>query len=70
MFEIRLSDPTRINELREALVHGNYPAVQTSEDILLVTPLTADEAEARLELKFFLKAWLDRRPDVEARLVA
>jgi hypothetical protein len=73
LFRIQLNDPRRIDELREALVEGDYPAVQTSEDTLLVAhPMIIDAAEARMELEFFLKAWQRSRPDhrVGARLVA
>jgi hypothetical protein len=73
LFRIQLNDPRRIDELRQALIEGDYPAVRTAADTLVVAhPMAIDPAEARMELEFFLKAWQRSRPDhrVGARLVA
>ena len=41
-----------------------------AEDTLLATfPLGIDEADARTELLFFLRAWQARRPEVEVELL-
>lgn len=68
---VRISDPARLEELRSALRSAGVTAVQVEDDTLLVLyPLEVDAHEARLELAFFIKAWLASRPGVDADLAA
>jgi hypothetical protein len=65
------NDPAALGELRQALADADCSVSQVGEDTLLVThPLAVDEAEARFELAFFLKAWQATRPDAEVELLA
>jgi hypothetical protein len=72
MLRIRIAnDPDVLHELRQALADADCSVAQDGEDTLLVThPLAFDEAEARIELAFFLEAWRATRPDVEVELLA
>ena len=70
MLRIQVNDTSLLDELRGALGDAECSTAQLSEDTLLVTqPLAVDEAEARLELAFFLKAWEAHRPGAEAELL-
>jgi hypothetical protein len=65
------SDSDVLGDLRQALADADCSVAQAGEDTLLVTqPLAADEAEARLELAFFLSAWQAKRPNAEVELLA
>lgn len=72
MLRIRIdNDPDALRELRQALADADCSVAQEGEDTLLIThPLAFDEAEARVELAFFLEAWRATRPEVELALLA
>ena len=72
MLRIRIdNDPDGLRELRRALADAGCSVAQDGEDTLLIThPLAFDEAEARIELGFFLEAWRATRPDVDVELLA
>ncbi len=70
MLRIHVNDETALADLREALTDADCSTAQVGEDLLLVTHPLEDEAEARLELVFFLRAWQAERPDAEIELLA
>jgi hypothetical protein len=64
------NDSDALGELRQALAEADCSVTQVGEDTLLVTnPLAVDEAEARLELAFFLRAWQAKTPGAEVELL-
>jgi hypothetical protein len=65
-----IDNAAALAELREALVDADCSIAQVADDTLLVTHPLADEAEARMELAFFLRAWQAKRPDAEVELLA
>jgi hypothetical protein len=68
---VKLSDPALLDELRSALRDGEVASVQVGDDTLLVMdPLGVDRDEARVELAFFVQAWLASRPGVDAEVTA
>ncbi len=68
---IRLSDPAQLHELRSALRAADLATVQIADDTLVVLhPFALNDAEARVEITFFVKAWLASRPDVDVDLAA
>jgi hypothetical protein len=68
---VKLSDPTRLEELRSALRNSGVASVPVAEDTLIVLhPFALDEEEARVEITFFIKAWLAKRPDLDVDLAA
>jgi hypothetical protein len=70
MLRIHVNNATALAELRQALADADCSIAQVEEDTLLVTHPLEDEAEARLELAFFLRAWQANRPDAEIELLA
>jgi hypothetical protein len=67
---IRLSDPSRLDELHHALRKAECLSTRADDDTLFVLPsLAVDEAEARTELVSFIRAWRARCPDVDVSLV-
>ena len=70
MLRIHVNNATALAELRQALADADCSIAQVEEDTLLVTHPLEDEAEARLELVFFLRAWQADRPDAEVELLA
>ena len=59
---VRLSSPALGEDLVEALVAGDCLCARTGDNTLVVLHRAAsDEAEARLELGFFLRAWSNTR---------
>ena len=67
---VRLSRPDLADELAEALAAGDCFCVPVDGDTVLVLHrAAADEAEARIELAFFLRAWQGRHAGVRAELV-
>jgi hypothetical protein len=71
MLRIHLNDPVLLTDLRDALAASECSSVPVSDDTLLVTdPLASHEAEAKLELAFFLRAWQERRPGAEIELLS
>jgi hypothetical protein len=70
MLRIQVNDTNLLDDLRDALGDAECSTAQLSGNTLLVThPLAVDEAEAKLELEFFLRAWQARRPGAEAELL-
>jgi len=70
MLRIQVNDPNVLDDLRRALRDAECSTEALSDDTLLVThPFAIEEAEARLELAFFLKAWQASRPGAEAELL-
>ena len=66
---IRLSSPDLGDELVAALVAGDCLCARTGDHTFVVLHRAAEnEAKARVELGFFLRAWSDRR-GVTAELV-
>jgi len=64
---VRLSDPELADELAAALSEGDCVCLRVEHDSFLVVHREArDDHEARLELEFFLKAWLARFQGVQA----
>jgi hypothetical protein len=70
MLRIHVNDNAALADLRQALMDADCSIAQVDEDTLLVTHPLEDEAEARLELVFFLRAWQADRPDAEIELLA
>jgi hypothetical protein len=70
MLRIHVNDPTALADLRKALADADCSIAQVGGATLLVTHPLEDEAEARLELAFFLRAWQANRPDAEVELFA
>ena len=68
LIRIHVADPNDLEDLREALDHAECPTVQSGDTLLVKDPL-ADEAQTRLELAFFLKAWQARRPAAQVELL-
>lgn len=67
---IRVSEPRLLPHLIESLRRGD--AVPTPVDDMtceVAYPVAADEHEARVELTFFLRAWLGQHPGGRAELV-
>jgi len=62
-------NPAALSELRQALTNADCSIAQVSDDTLLVSHPLEDEAEARMELTFFLRAWQAKRPDAEIELL-
>jgi hypothetical protein len=66
---IRISRPELADELVTALVAGDCLCAPVGNDTFVVVHrAAADEAEARVELDFFLRAWESRYADVSAEL--
>jgi len=67
---VRLSRPELSEELARALTAGDCLCARVDhETVLVVHRAAADEAEARVELAFFLRAWEGRHEGVEAELL-
>jgi len=70
VIQIRLNDAAALEELRSTLAASDYSTARVDAATLLVThPLSIDEEEARVELAFYLKAWANTHPGMEAELV-
>jgi hypothetical protein len=69
LIRIHVADPNDLDDLRDALDHAHCPTVQSGDTLLVKDPLAVDEAQARLELAFFLKAWQARRPTAQVELL-
>jgi hypothetical protein len=69
LIRIHVANPNDLEDLRDALDHAQCPTVQSGDTLLVKDPLAADEAETRLELTFFLKAWLTKRPAAQVELL-
>jgi hypothetical protein len=68
---IRITDSALRPDLVRSLAEGNCAAVQLLDGTVEVTHReAADDREARLELAFFVGAWLMRHPNVSAELVS
>lgn len=68
---IRLTDPTLWWDLLQLLREGECSAVRLDERTVEVTHRrAADDREARIELAFFIRAWLAKYPHVTAEFVA
>jgi hypothetical protein len=66
---VRLSSPALGDELMAALAAGDCLCARTGDETFVVLHRAAgDEVEARIELKFFLRAWSSGR-GVTAELV-
>jgi hypothetical protein len=67
---VHINDPSALKPLVESLVRADCSCTPTGRRTLRVRhPSATDEREARLELTFFLKAWLAHYPGVRLRLV-
>ena len=67
---VRVSRPELSDELLEALTAGACVCARLDHRTMLVVHREAvDEVEARLELRFFLRAWEHRHGDVQAELL-
>jgi hypothetical protein len=67
---VRLSDPTLLTALVNALLEHGCIAHTVAEDRCLVVHVKARHAEeARRELAFFLRAWQLGHPDVSADVI-
>lgn len=68
---IRISEPQLLPQLLESLSNGDCLATPVDAATCeVVHAQAADEREARIELLFFLRAWIRQHPDVRAELVA
>jgi hypothetical protein len=68
---IRLSHPSFLNDLTEALLAGNCLSLRVGVDTLEVLhPDTSDAREAEQTLVFFLKAWQMAYPHVAAEIIS
>jgi hypothetical protein len=70
MFRIHVNNENALADLRQALTDADCSIAQVGGDTLLVTHPLTDEAEARIELVFFLRAWQAKRTDAEIELLA
>lgn len=62
---IRISHPTAIDDLIESLARGDCVPSRVADDTWQVWhPYARDDQEARVELRFFLRAWQRRHPGV------
>ena len=67
---VRLSRPDLADQLAEALTAGDCLCARVGRDTMLVVHRAAnDEEEARLELRFFLRAWEGLHRGVRAELL-
>ena len=67
---VRLSHPAFIADLIDSLSRGDCLPSQLTDDTCLVWhPYARDDQEARIELRFFLKAWQARHPGVAVDFV-
>lgn len=67
---VRLSGPELGEELAEALAAGDCLCARVDhETVVVVHRAAADEAEARVELGFFLRAWEQRHESARAELL-
>jgi hypothetical protein len=69
VFRIQLSDPNLLDDLRDSLARADCSTVPVDTNTLLVTPPLPIDAEARMELAFFLRAWQATRPGIELELL-
>jgi hypothetical protein len=68
---IRISDPAQLEDLRCALREGGVASTRIEPDTLTVLdPFSSDEDESRVEIMFFVRAWLADRPNLEVDLAA
>ena len=66
---IRLSDPAQLEQLSSALREADCVSVPVADDTLIVLhPFADNDAEAAVELSFFVRAWRARRPDLDVDL--
>ena len=62
---VHVSDSSFLGKLVEDLLRGGcVPSRVDSETLEVIHPDAADASEARTELRFFLRAWQSRHPDV------
>jgi hypothetical protein len=68
---IRISDPDQLEDLRCALRDASVVSPQTELDTLVVLdPFSSNEDESRVEITFFVRAWLADRPNLDVDLAA
>ena len=72
--KIRLSHPSRADELRAALEAADCRAARTAADTVQVdfpwAETAGDTIQARMELAFFVKAWEAQHPGLKALVEA
>ena len=62
---VRISDSSWLGTLIEDLLRGGcVPAKVDDDTIVVIHPEAVDATEAQTELRFFLRAWQSRHPDV------
>jgi len=67
---LRISEPRLLDDLVAALARNGCVAHRLGPHACRVVHVHAtDAAEARQELRFFLRAWLLSHPSVNARLI-
>ena len=67
---VRLSRPDLAEQLADALTAGDCLCARLDpETMLVVHRAAADETEARLELRFFLRAWEGLHRGVQVELL-
>jgi hypothetical protein len=67
---IRLNRPSAVSDLATELRAGDCYCSNVSGDTIAVAHAeAADEREARVELRFFLRTWLLGRPGLTAELL-
>jgi hypothetical protein len=67
---VRLSRPDLADQLSDALTAGDCLCVRLDlETMLVVHRAAASESEARLELRFFLRAWEGLHPAARVELL-
>lgn len=70
LLRVRVSRPGLAADLADALADGDCLCAHVDDETVLVVHRAAgDEAEARVELTFFLRAWERRYASVRAELV-
>ena len=68
---VRISEPKLLPQLIESLLRGDCAARPVDETTCeVVHGAASDEREARIELTFFLRAWVAQHANVRAELVA
>lgn len=68
---VQISDSRCLGTLIDDLVRGGcLPAKVDDETVEVVHPAASDADEAWTELRFFLRAWQSRHPQVVVKMIA
>jgi hypothetical protein len=67
---VHISDPRCLATLIDDLVRGGCVPAKVDETVEVVHPAASDADEAWTELRFFLRAWQSRHPQVVVKMTA